>query len=125
MIPATYDIEVYQGDDYDLPLRIRETNPDGSAAGYKDLTGYTVTAQIRSAASASTILATFTTTIADQNDATNGLGLVTLSLDHDTTAGLAATTAAPAVWDVQLVDPAGKVKTYLRGGVTIDAQVTR
>lgn len=121
--PATYDLTIYQGDTFRLPLRLRTQNPDGTFGDYIDLTGSTVKAQVRATTFATDVLAEFTAELLDQT-VVDTKGSVLLSLDPTTTAGL-LTNGAPGVWDVQITFADGSVKTYLRGSVTVVPQVTR
>jgi hypothetical protein len=117
--PGSADLDIYQGDDFDFTFRIR--NADGS---YKDLTGYTGAAQIRSTESSTTILATFTVTVPTQTG--SALGSCTLSLGATTTATLTPTADVEPVWDVQLSGGSPvKKKTWLKGNVTVWPEVTR
>jgi hypothetical protein len=118
-IPATLDITIYQGDDFSFSFRVRTKNPDGTTGAYVDLTGYTPAAQIRATEAATSSLADFTATIDDQVATP---GQVTLSLTNVQTTALPTT---GGVWDVQLTDGAGKIQTYIKGAVTVIAQVTR
>jgi hypothetical protein len=120
MEPATYDLTLYQGDDRKLTFRLREQNEDLTPGAYIDLTGSTPKAQIRATPEDPTVAAEFTATLLDQTTTPGGVQLVLTG----------AQTAAldPAItysWDVQVENPATEVQTYLRGSVTVEAQVTR
>ena len=118
-VPATRDITIYQGDTYTLQFRVRNLNTDGTPGTYVDLTGCTPKAQIRTSTSATTVLAEFTATLADQTTTPGG---VTLSL---TAAQTAALTYGTAVWDAQVTYPSTAVQTFLQGKVTLIYEVTR
>lgn len=124
MNPAVYDLTIYQGDTFKLPFRLR----DSVTRAFLDLTGVTVAAEIRTATSANTALAVFTGVVQDQSTTPGG---VLLSLTAGATATLSPTLNTttnkntPYVWDVQLIWPDGSIETYLRGSVTVTAQVTR
>lgn len=120
MIPASYDLTVYQGDTFSKTFRIRQLNADLTLGAYLNLTGYVGAAQVRTSPSANSVLATFTVTLEDQTSYTGG---VTISLTSTITAGLAVTTSC--VWDLQLTSPAGKVTTYVAGTFSVVAEVTR
>jgi hypothetical protein len=121
--PATHDIEVYRGDTYELFVRIRTrvyVEGVGWTPGpYKDLTGYTGTAQIRTTEDAADPpAATFTVTIANQVTTLGGV-LVRL-----TPAQTAALVISSGVWDMQLSDGTD-VWTYVKGNVTVSKDVSR
>jgi hypothetical protein len=116
MKPATYNLELYEGDDFVLPLRLKDTT-----GAYFALTGYTGKAQIRATAKSDTVLAEFTCT--NDPDQSANIGKIVLSLTSAQTTSLAATTNA--AWDFQLTDPSGKVRTYLAGAVVVIQEVTR
>lgn len=116
MVPATYNITIYQGDDFELPVRLREADTNA----YQDLTGRTGRAQIRPSKDSTTILASFTVTILDQ---TLARGSFLLTLTPTQTAALPLT---GGVWDVELRNAdASWVRTPLAGAVTVLAEVTR
>lgn len=110
MLPATYDLAIYQGDYFILTIIVQDAN--GAAI---DLDGYTVKAQIRKRKSDVTPLDEFTVTILDPP----ADGKVTLELTTDQTTDL-----LNGYWDVQFeID--GKPATYLAGKITITKEVTR
>lgn len=118
MIPASYDLSIYQGDTYSITLRLRSSNSDGSLGAYVDLTGATPKSEIRDATGV--LIAEFDATLLDQTTTPGG---VTLSLTHTVTAAL--TPAVDLLWDFQVTDSAGGVTTYLRGNVSITGEVTQ
>jgi|SRR5262245_36112227 len=107
--PPAVDLLVYQGDD--LLLDVIVTDPVSGAP--VDLTGYTPKAQIRTTPPDPTVLATFVCTIA-----ANVIHMHLPALDS-------AALAAPAAWDVQIVDAAGIVRTLVYGAVKPTLEVTR
>lgn len=116
--PAVYDLSIYQGDTFTLKVRLRTVNPDHTLGAYINLAGAALRAQVRgSAADAS--FTEFTITADDQTVNTGG---ATLELSSAQTTAL---TPGNEVWDLQLTDAAGKVRTLLRGNVTLTGQVTR
>lgn len=118
--PASYNIVLYQGDDFSLHFRLRQY-VNGVAGSYIDLSGCTPAAEIKDIPGG-TVLATFTCTLDNQTTSPGG---VTLSLPHATTASLVATTATTMpYWDFQITDAAGLITTYLGGQVSVLAQVT-
>ncbi len=84
-----------------------------------DVTGWTVRAQIRQSATANEVLHEFTTA---SGNATTEQGSVTLSVDP---AESSAWDWRSGVYDVELVDPVGRVARIAAGTVTISAEVTR
>lgn len=127
VIPGTQDLAIYQGDDYFFSFRVRNPSPDGGATPGDpiDLTGSTAKAQIRSTASDASVLAEFTCIISETQDIGSPTrGVVTISLSNIQTTALAVPQTAYE-WDVQLTDSGGHIQTYLRGKVTVQAEVTR
>lgn len=119
MIPGSYDLTIYQGDTFRFTFRLRES----VSRAFIDLTGCTVSSQIRALPSSATPLVAFAGVVEDQVAMPGG---ATLSLTPTETAGLAATGDGDSyVWDVQIIWPGGAIETYLRGNVTVLAQVTR
>ena len=106
-LPATVNLVIYQGDDFYLDLTV--TDASGGAA---DLTGFTATAEVRSAPGATTgpPMSTFTCTIA--------ANIIHLHLP----ASEAANLNNPASWDCQI--EATDVITLVAGKVTVTLQVT-
>ncbi len=116
-LPAVYDIEIYIGDDFSLPIRLKADNV------YVNLTGWTGRAQLRNGVG--TLLATFTVTVGNQSTTP---GLVTVSMANTITSGLSPSGNSPtttAVYDVELTDTGSKVRTYLAGTATVVIDVTR
>lgn len=109
--PANYPLTVRVGDTETISLTITDS------AGPINITGRTYAAQIRSTASSSTIVASFTCAIASA-----AAGTVTCTLPATTTAALTPQTAA---FDLQETTAAGVVTTLLAGQVTIVQDVTR
>jgi len=103
------DLGIYQGDDFAAVVIV---NNGGSTV---DLTTYTITAQIRRD------VADNSPAVACEMDIEVDGNQILLSLDHDATAQL----SGDYVWDLQLVDPTGKVDTILAGGVCVTQEVTR
>lgn len=118
MKPATQNIEIYKGDTFQLFFRIRNRLPNGDPGDYVNLTGQTPKAQIRATEATASVLAEFTATLGDQ---TTFPGSVLLELSAATTTSL----ASGGVWDVQLTNGSGQVRTYLKGQVTLLPEVTR
>jgi hypothetical protein len=114
-LPVGKNITLYQGDTFHLSFTLYEKDAQGNQGPAIDLTGATVTAQIRATAANPSVMATFTGTH-------NGVGgKATISLTSAQTSAL----SAGGVWDVQVEFPGGDVKTYLAGTVTLVKEVTR
>ncbi len=115
MIPANYPIEIFQGDDFDLIFRIKN-----SLGEYLNLTGLFPRAQIRASTDSPDVLTQFTAVLADQIAAPGG---VILALTPLQTAMLPRT---GGIWDVQLENAnKSEIRTYLQGAVVVREQVTR
>lgn len=106
-LPTSVNLTLYQGDDFFLRIVVTGQPPP-------DLTLYTAKAEIRVSANTSTVLATFDATIVDA---------VTVGLHLPADQSKLLTT--PAVWDVQVTDPAGIITTLAYGTVTVTREVTR
>lgn len=112
MKPATVDLTIVRGDDFVQELKV-STGADAGSAVPVDWTGCTGAAQIRpSAESASAV--DFTVTL-------GASGAVSVTLP----AASSATLASGGVWDLQVVDGAGKIRTWIRGQVSLIRDVTR
>lgn len=119
-VPAQLDLGFYQGDDFSQSFRFYSTDDGGVTKTYLDLTGYTVTAQIRAAPRDADVLIAFTTAIASpQSGSTKGK--VTISLTATQTAALSVRLA---FWDLQLTI-GGTTRTRIAGAVRLTPQVTR
>jgi len=124
MTPAQYDIQLYRGDYFELMLRLRDGEWDEDGDEFvpgppKDLTDWTVKAQIRATNDTAAVLAAFDATILDQEAQAGAVQLVLSSEDS------AALPGTSAVWDCQLTDPDDRVFTYVRGKVSLKKDVTR
>lgn len=110
LLPSNYDLVIYRGDYFPLTLTLKTT---GGAA--LNLTGYTAKAQIRAGYTKNSDAYNFTVTF------TGTPGEVSLVLPSSI-----STLMAPGsyIWDFQLTDPAGNVRTYLAGDVTVYDEVT-
>jgi hypothetical protein len=116
-MPGSYDFSVYQGDTKEFAVQLKSGPPPSGPYTPMDLTGCTVAAQVRDTPQAAQPAATITCTI---TDATNGI--VSLSMAPAVTGALGQGTK---VWDMEVTFPSGKKFTYLKGTVTIEAEVTR
>lgn len=128
MLPAPVDHEIYQGDDYEFFVRLQSRNSDGTLGDWLDLTGSTITAEIRqSEDSTSTLIATFGVVLGNQTDpATKGSFLLTLS--NTVTGAMAATPVnlpdSKYWWDMQITGADTKKRTYMKGRVYVENDVT-
>jgi hypothetical protein len=104
-------LNVYQGDDYTAVVNV--TDLDGVPI---DLTGYTMSAEVRRdvADRSSTPACTFTTTVSGNE--------VQLELAHAVTASLAEQLY---VWDLQSIAPSGRYFTLVDGTLVVRKEVTR
>lgn len=114
-LPIQKNISIYEGDSFFIKIRLRQRDQSGAPGPYVDLTDSFVKAQIRPDVNSSTVSADFSTEH-------NGIGgEITLSLSPTQTAAL-----PPAGrWDMQVTFPDNTVKTYVRGSVEVQQEVTR
>lgn len=112
---ARYDINIDQGQTYDLLLTYK------TAAGQvRDLTGCSVAMQIRTAPGAPVVL--------DMADVAGGLvidpldGRISISIPDEVTAGLAA---GRYKYDLVIEFPNGKSRRLLEGSVKVVAGIAR
>lgn len=110
-LPNNFDIELYKGDYF--PLTVTLVQPDN--AGPLNLTGYTPSAQVR-ANYGDPLVYNFTATIPDPTT-----GVVHLVLPSAVTAGIEP---GSYIWDFQVREPSGNVRTYIAGDVTVYNEVT-
>lgn len=130
MQPVLQDISVYQGDTFDFFFRVRERVWDPAleeyvAGNYINLTGWSGKSQIRASADATAVLAEFTVTISDQAVTPGGVLLVLTPAQTAALPATASPTVPAAIWDVQLTNGAGEIRTFIRGAVTVTREVTR
>lgn len=126
MQPGKLDLTLTRGDSFELYFRIRNPSPDGGVTpgDYKDLTGYTGKAQIRTEEDATEVLAELGVTIPDQTVAEN-LGGVLITLTKEQAADLPVTSGTDThTWDIQLTK-AAENQTYLKGKVKVNKDTTR
>jgi hypothetical protein len=107
-LPQEVDLVLYSGDDFSMTLTL--TNPDGTIPS---LVGSTAKAQIRRIAADTTIQASFICTISNN--------VVTLNLTGVSTQNLVGS----YVWDCQLTNASGAVRTPVAGTVVFTQDVTR
>ncbi len=109
-LPANYDITIYKGDYFQLPIVIKD-----STGTPMNLTGYTAKSVLKTGYDDPGGVS-FTCTI---TDAVNGA--VTLFLSSSVTTTLLAGTY---IYDFQLTSSLNETRTYLAGDVTVINEVT-
>lgn len=109
-MPGNYDLVIYKGDYVDIRVTVKDEvgNPI-------NLTGYTPKAQLRTNYDAVSAI-DFTTTLVSPT-----AGQVKIYLSSATSSTLVP---GPYIWDFQVADPSGEVRTYLTGDVTVYNEVT-
>jgi hypothetical protein len=108
-LPATRDISIYRGDDYEHVIIFR------AGGNPLDVSGETFQAQVRASPSRDSGLALATFTVDDSQAA---VGIVIISLPKATTGSL-----PNGHWDLQ-VDNGTRQVTWLRGAVEVEGDVT-
>jgi hypothetical protein len=111
LLPSNFDLVLYRGDYFSLNV----TLTDATSAPI-NLTGYTAKSCIKSGYAASSEFDA-TCTIATPTN-----GVVNITFPSAVTETI---TAGSYIWDFQLTDPSGNVRTYLTGDVTVYDEVTR
>lgn len=129
MNPTQKNITVRRGDTKEIFFRVRTKVWDAVTSKYvpgpyKDLTGYTVTSQIRETKGSATTLLVFTVTTGDQADLIDGRGSVYGKIQDEDTQDVSLAINA-GVWDVQFENSTGDKSTYIEGTVTFESDVTR
>lgn len=116
MAAATYDILIEQGATFQLNLVYKD-----SAGVPIDVSGYTARMQVRRTYDAPTALLNLTT---ENGAITLGgvAGTLVVEAAEALTTGLPA---KPAVYDLELISPAGVVVRLIRGAATISPEVTK
>ena len=114
---ARRNVTIRQGATWVLAFRVRD---DGVA---RNLTGWSARMQVRETHASATALLSLTSSPAAGVTIDTGLGKVTLEATAAQTAALPAPLAA--VYDVEMVSPAGKVDRVLEGVARITPEVTR
>jgi hypothetical protein len=108
-LPANYDLVLYKGDYFETSVVIKDNV--GTAI---NLTGYTAKCSIKSSYSASSSFdATCTITALS--------GLVDIMFPSSVMEDIPA---GSYVWDFQVTNPSGNVRTYIAGDVTVYGEVT-
>lgn len=121
MTAGIHNFRIEQGTTWSRTLRLSQ----GTPAVALDLTGYTARSSIRKAAHSTVALADITCNIADPT-----VGTLELSLTAVQTAALPADGGSwdePSryAYDVEIVDPDGKVTRLLNGAILVSPEVTR
>lgn len=108
-LPSNYDLVLYRGDYFSTSIVIKD-----STGSVVNLTGYTAKCSIKSSFSASSSFdATCTVTALE--------GLVEIMFPSSVTEDILA---GSYVWDFQVTNPSGNVRTYIAGDVTVFDEVT-
>jgi hypothetical protein len=106
-LPGNLDLSIWQGDaqTYIIVLSAEDGSPI-------DITGYTASATIRS---------TYTDPVKHSFDCSqSGVNQITMYMSS---ANCKAMTPGSYIWEFQLTQPNGDVRTYLAGDVTVYAEV--
>jgi hypothetical protein len=112
MTAAAYNLTIDQGSDFALDLVVKEDNT------VKNLTNYSVRAQMRNTKGASSVAATFTCTIPNAS-----AGEVKIELPNATSSALSA---GKYYYDLEIYTAAdGIVKRLMQGTVILTPEVTR
>lgn len=124
MAAAEYNITIEQGATFTRTLTLK----DGNGAGI-DLTGYQFRGYVKESQSATSTLAIFQFTLANQ---TTSPGVVTAVLPYSDTAALpvpestkAALKNAVYLYDIEAQTPAGDVLRLLQGKATVVPEITK
>jgi hypothetical protein len=123
-LPTTYPLNIYQGDFIKKSFRLRDSTIDPITGktipgDYKDLTGKTVQAEIRSAKGSPNPAATFICAV--DPDQLNNTGVFAAMLLPEASKALSE---GNYVWDCQVKSDASHIKTYLAGPVTVVGEIT-
>lgn len=111
-MPSNFDLKIYQGDALKFTVTVKDSNNVAV-----NLSGYEAKAQLKAGYSDNSpvdITCTLTTPTA---------GLVTLYVAPAATAALDPSESY--IWDFQLTEPGGDVRTYLAGDATVIPEVTK
>ena len=114
--PGTYDFDLYQGDTGEFTLTFSRKQSDGTRVPV-DFTGATGKAQIRRTARDVNALAEFEVTFPDPE-----AGKVKMVLSSTDSNSIGAT---DCVYDLQITQSDGRVRTWIKGQIKITRQVTR
>lgn len=125
MSAAPYNIVMNQGEDFELQLNIKD-----SSGVLVNLTGYTYAGQIREKYDSSSIVASFTYTLANQ---TTNPGVVFIRISHTNTSLIPCLPATPSnrrpitefIYDLEETKPDSTVTRILEGVVSVSPEVTK
>jgi hypothetical protein len=109
-LPSNYDLELYRGDYFSTSVVLKD-----STGAVLNLTGYTAECSIRQTFSSTEA---FTATC----NITAGEGRIDILFPSSVTSDIVA---GDYIWDFQVTNPDGNVKTYLAGDVRVYDEVTR
>lgn len=115
-IPLVYDFDVYSGDDTWLRMTVEE--PDGAGFVPADLTGHTILGQVKESLTTA-VVTTFTVVPVDL-----ATGVFDYGFEHAKAALLGGTAEKKYIYDIQSTSPTGVVRTYAKGEITVDPEVT-
>jgi len=110
-MPACFDLEIYRGDTGTWAFLLWK---DAAKTTPVDLTGVTVSAQMRAGPNGA-VLAEFVCTVSAPNR-------IDMVLGPNASAALSP---VRAMWDLQLLYPSGDVSTVLAGRTSVVSDVTR
>jgi hypothetical protein len=108
--PGVYPLALYRGDTHRWQARLWDDTAGGTPV---DLTGSTVAAEIRDKPGG-TFVVELEATITPPN-------IIDVAIDGE---AMWATCPSKGVWDLQITNPDGDVRTVLRGDVTVTGDVT-
>lgn len=109
-LPSNYDLVLYRGDYFNTSIVIKD-----SEGVVLNLNGYTAECSIRTNFSAEPAYNAVCTV-------TPAAGKVEIMFPSSVTKDISA---GPYVWDFQITNPDGNVRTYLAGDVTVYDEVTK
>ena len=109
MIPGTFALNIYRGDDHAWRFMLWT---DAAKTVAVDLTGMTVEAEVRDRPGGAVIIPALVTVTLP--------GTVDVVLDHDAT----RTLPANGRWDLQATDAGGRIATFLAGPVKVTGDIT-
>jgi hypothetical protein len=117
---GVYDLSIEQGTSFSMVVTFEDSNGDPI-----NLSGYSGRGQIRAAATATSVLASFTVTI---TDAANGE--VTIALDPEDSSAIPVkgknySEKTEYVYDIELYTVGGEVIRLLNGKASISPEVTK
>ncbi len=118
-LPSRVDLPIYRGDNVDAPFRLYSTPDNGVTKNYYDLTGYTGHAQVRRTAGSEVLLELDVAIVLPQTGSDKGKILVTA--DGDDTEVMPCSCLK---WDLELTDPQGGRRTWLRGEADVTCDIT-